>query len=418
MKNVANTIEDLLEILAGLQGQSKMQIESSDATIMYSIARQSFKGTALTDRQYALMKEKLQTYRDQFTALDYDFDRAIDALRQPLRHIDRSKYIKLVSHSDTVGPDGIYESYKNDWKWIKVRFPFSKTLIIDVQSIRHKQNEYYHEKGSHEHYFYFNESNVVQIISTFKNKNFEIDRLLLDYYEKVKLFDNERVYAPGIVDFKFNNIHPKAQELAVQELGEPCTDNILKYKDRANVYGIRYFDSSLESALANTSTITRKVVERKSQQVFASTNKWSFDQVVVMLHELDRFPLVIFLNEADPADQLVQTHQAFKNLFEPHEMSVQFRLSSDKDDIFNLYIKEHGLNSPVDKDTKIVYTSVDKLNKPLLQSECKPRTAILLNSLRFNLKIDAWLTEFDLIVHHDENISQFARYRRDAITEV
>ena len=58
MKNVANTIEDLLEILAGLQGQGQIQIDPNDATIMHSVARQTFKGTALTDRQYNLMKEK------------------------------------------------------------------------------------------------------------------------------------------------------------------------------------------------------------------------------------------------------------------------------------------------------------------------------------------------------------------------
>ena len=172
MKNVANTIEDLLEILAGLQGHCKMQINSSDANIMHSIARQVFKETALTDRQFALMKEKLQVYRDQFTALDYDFDKAVETLRQPLRHIDRSKYIKIVDTLDVYG-ELPYEAHKKKWKWIKVRFPFSKKTILLLYNIPKK--DYHHNKGSHEHCYKLTEQNIYNVIKCFKDKEFEID---------------------------------------------------------------------------------------------------------------------------------------------------------------------------------------------------------------------------------------------------
>lgn len=52
-------LEDCLEHLAGLrESPVKFTIEKTDATIMNSIARQCFKGMALTDRQSALMHEK------------------------------------------------------------------------------------------------------------------------------------------------------------------------------------------------------------------------------------------------------------------------------------------------------------------------------------------------------------------------
>jgi len=418
MKNAANTIEDLLEILAGLQGQAKMQIEPSDATIMHSIARQSFKGTALTDRQFALMKEKLQTYRDQFTALDYDFDRAIDALRQPLRHIDRTKYIKLVSHSDMLGPNQVYESYKNNWKWIKIRFPFTKKLIVDLQSIRHKQNEYYHEKGSHEHYFLLNERNVYNIINTFKNKNFEIDQEILNYYNKVKQFEDQKTYNSNITNFKLNNLHPRALELALNDLGQPNADNIIKYKDRAKLYGIDFFDEELNTQLLKTNELTRKIVIREDSTIFVSKKEWTFDNLVSTLTELDRYPLVILINEDNAYNDLSSTHKCFKNIFHHSQISVNFRLSSTNNKGFNEYIKEYQLNSPVDKNTKIVYTSIDKLNKPLLQSECNPTTVLLLESRRVHSKVGWWLNDFDLIIHYDEEMSQFSRIRNKSFVGI
>ena len=77
---------------------------------------------------------------------------------------------------------------------------------------------------------------------------------------------------------------------------------------------------------------------------------------------------------------------------------------------FNEYIKEYGLNSPVDKNTKIVYTSIDKLNKPLLESDCNPRAILLLESRRVQMKVTSWLEQFDLVIHYDEEMSQFTRY--------
>ena len=89
-------IEDCLEAASGLHNTNFITIDNSDKTIMHSIARQVFKGTALTDKQFALMQEKLVKYKDQFENLDCDFEFIITQLRQPLRQIDRSKYIKVI----------------------------------------------------------------------------------------------------------------------------------------------------------------------------------------------------------------------------------------------------------------------------------------------------------------------------------
>ena len=89
-----NTVEDCLEILAGFRKESdNFSLMKEDYTIMHSIARQVFKGTALTDRQLALMQKKLPAYKDQFDNADIPLE--LVKLRKPLRSINREKYIKL-----------------------------------------------------------------------------------------------------------------------------------------------------------------------------------------------------------------------------------------------------------------------------------------------------------------------------------
>lgn len=415
MKNVANTIEDLLEILAGLQGQSKMQIESSDATIMYSVARQTFKGTALTDRQYALMKEKLQTYRDQFTALDYEFDIAIETLRHPLRNIDRSKYIKIVNHEDAIGSKRVYESYKAKWQWIKIRFPFSKKLITDLQSMKIDENEHMHDKGSHEHFFLLNEKNLHSIIKTFKDKNFDIESKLLEIYTQLDNL-NEYDHVPCVHNNTLKNLVPAAQKYLETDLGSYTAENAFLYQDRSRLYGLRFIDSQIDYSFC--SILSSKIAKRTKSKILVKPEEFNFDQLVNSLLQLKRFPVVILLNDKDPYSNLHDTYQSFRNIIDSSEVSVQFRLPSNESGGFNEYISENNLNNKVDKNTKLVYTIQDKLNKPLLQSDCFPKTIMLLESTRVNHRVDLWLDQFDLVIHYDNNVSQMMRFQKQGIQEI
>ena len=410
MKHKAETIEDLLEMLAGMRTGAKIDIESSDATIMYSIARQVFKGTPLTDRQFALMQEKLQAYKPQFLLYKQDFDSAVQTLRQPLRQIDRSKYIKIVDNA-VVYQNVPYERYKESWNWIKVRFPFSKKLIVDLQSIVCPHSEKLHEKGSHEHFFMLNEKNAYNIVKTFKDKNFEIDQKLLDYYEKVAALQ-ETDHLPCVENMQLKNLHSNGVKSIEQELGELTSDNIVLYKDRSLLYGINYFDDALAKSLNEYSTLTQKIVTRESPAVFVNKKSWTLDSVVQSITELERYPLVILLDEDMPFDTLIQTHKHFKNIIPADQISVLLRLESSKSNGFNEYIKEQGLNSPVDNNTKIVYISREKINKPLMKSECNPKTMLMLQSQRVHTKLSYWSEDFDLIIHYDDEVSSMLKYTR------
>jgi hypothetical protein len=407
MKNVANTIEDLLEILAGLQGQSKLQIDPNDATIMHSVARQTFKGTALTDRQYNLMKEKLANYKLQFTALDYDFDRSVDSLRQPLRHIDRSKYVKIVSTAEVYGATKVYESYKQNWKWIEVRFPFAKKLITKIHSMANVR-DYYHEKGSHRHFFKLNEKNTLNVIEAFKDSEFQIDEELLEFYDKIKLIQScEDSYIPSIVNNELKNLNPRAVELAQDEIGLLDKETLIKYIDRRNRYGIVNFE---QPVLAGR--LSEKIALRTKSDMLFKPSEYRLDEVLSAVEELDRYPILVILDENHADEQLYKIYNFYKDFLPAEQQSVLFRLDSERNNEFNQMVKEFKLNNWVDKNTKVVYISNNKVPKVLFKSDFEPITAFAFDS-RPNRNIDNFINNrCDLIVFYDEELSPIRRYSR------
>lgn len=413
MDNKTCTTEDCLELLVGLKEQASFQIESSDQTILRSIAKQVFGGIALTDRQYDLIKQKLIKYKDQFLSLGYDVDLAVDNLRMPLREIDRKKFVTIVDHSETLKANEVYETYKEKWKWIKVRFPFSKKLILIIEEINSKipKSKYHHNKGTHEHYFFLSEKTIYEVVKQFKDKSFIIDEQLLSMYEKLETMkDNKENYIPGIYNFKLRNLNDRAVNYMLSSLGEPSIETLALYKDRQESFGLHYFDQlDLEESVAQLSTLSKKIVKRTKTNVFVHQEKYTINSVAEAILELGRFPLIVILPSTDPLSHLHVVHSAFSGFIENTDVSVLFRLDNKTNSEFNDYIKKHNLNSPLDNNTKIVYISNDNIPKPLLMSDWKPSVALMLSSSRSHTRVNTYCEALDLVIHYDKEPSIMLR---------
>lgn len=382
-------LEDCLEYLTGLrQAPVEFTIEKTDATIINSIARQVFKGTALTDRQSALMHEKLQKYRDQFINLDWDFDYAVNQLRQPLRHIDRSKYIKIVDDR------------------MEIRFPFRKTEIMLVQEVANQTPESYsHQKGSHTHYFKINESNILRLLDNFINKDFEIDQELVDLYKEMKsIHSSPQDYLSGVLDAKLINIHSRLSPIIKDEIGDPTTENVVQFVDRRFRYGLNHIDVVESNSLAS------KIASRKDSSYHSKPSLESTSDILGALWDLNRFPLLVVLDD-NVEDQLYELANYYRDILNPQEQSVLFRLE-DKDAGFNQLIKDRKLNNWVDKSTKIVYINKSKLPKLLVNNEWKPSAAISFSSSQDRF-VNSYISfNCDLIVYREEVMSLFRRHSR------
>ena len=385
-------LEDCLEHLAGLrESPVKFTIEKTDATIMNSIARQCFKGMALTDRQSALMQEKLQTYRDQFINLDWDFDYAVNQLRQPLRSIDRSKYIKVEDNS------------------IVVRFPFNKTDIVYVQEAANKCQEYHHQKGTHVHHFAYNERNILNLLDRFTKKDFVIDEELLHVYDTVKeIYNNPIEYLSGIDDdYNLININPTLALTIQKEVGESSAENFTKLYDRRFRYGFNHVANLDQSR----NELAHEIASRKDKTYHSVPSIESTDCILTALWELDRFPLLVVLDPIHAEEQLYTFANHYRDILDPQEQSVLFR-SEEKDAGFNQLIKDRKLNNWVDKTTKVVYISKSKLPKLLVKNEWKPSAAFSFSS-SMDRFVDSYVSfNCDLIVYREEHMSPMRRHSR------
>jgi hypothetical protein len=376
MKLEINTCEDCLSLLTGiaiprkvgrgvnLHFDTQYTIEKSDMTILNSIAKQLSKEVPLTDRQYELVKEKLSTYKDQFTKNNnINVEEISKTLKYPLRSIDRSHWVKILDYDDK--------------EVIGIRFPFNKKIISLLDDIKRLQGVTNYKVKDHTHIFDPTPHNiykVVEIALRYVTK-FEIQSDILEAYSILQNFlDNRQDHVPGIYNGVLKNLSDSAVISLKNDVGELDEHSLALYFDRRHLYGIHRFDKQdLEKSLFNYSELSNKIIKRETSGVMIDISR-PFDQLVDSLFELKRFPLLIILDEKTAHDDLVTTYKSFFNVIDPKHISVLFR--KDGADPFNEYVKDKNINNPVDKHTKIVYINNTKLPKPLLQADWKHKAVM------------------------------------------
>jgi hypothetical protein len=385
-------IEDCLEYLAGMrESLATFTIEKTDHTIMTSIARQVFKGTALTDRQFALMQEKLANYKQQFVEAGVDnFEYVIEQTRQPLRQIDRSKYIKIVDNT------------------IVIRFPFKKSDIILIDEFATVNEGYLHRPGSHEHEFDYNEYNVLNLLDRFSKKDFIIDEELLEVYEKIKVITNNQTeHLSGIANKQLINIRPALASHISNEVGELSDETFIQFIDRRFSYSFDYIDNNIE----NTPTLEYKIASRETPTYQSKPSIESTDSILSALWKLNRFPLLVILDKLYAENQLYELANYYRDIIDPEEQSVLFRLE-DASAGFNQLVKDRKLNNWVDKNTKVVYISKDKLPKLLINNEWKPSATFSYTSSTDRFVNNYVSFNCDLIVYREEDMSLMRRHSK------
>ena len=380
-----HTIEDCLEILAGFRKESDdFSLMKEDYTIMHSIARQVFKGTALTDRQLALMQTKLLAYTDQFDKVDIPLE--LNNLRNPIRSINREKYIRLKDNE------------------IKIRFPFKKSDIILINEISHKAEGYRHQKGSHEHFFEYNETNILNLLDRFNQKSFSIDKELFEVYHEIKHMEQQKDrYVPGIYNMKIKNVSDTLLALMKNDVGELSADTFLKHADRRFKYGLEHIE------FEDPNSVEELIAFRKDIVYESKPSEQPLETLLGSLWNLDRFPMLVILDKDQAETQLHSMLTYYRDILNSDQQSVLFRLD-DKNSGFNQLVKDRKVNNWVDKSTKVVYISKDKLPKLLVNCEWQPTVALCFDSA-VDKSVNIFINNIcDLVIFREEYLSPFRRH--------
>ena len=406
MFNKNLTIEDFVEVLVGYQEHNcehKFVIQKSDFNLLTSLGRQTLREIPYTDRQYALVKDKLLAYVDQFESNGFtDIQSNFKNLRMPLREIDRSRWIR-------------FETTSNG-DMIAVRFTFQKKLISALQKLA---NSDHYDKLKKTHYFTYNEINLHSIVSALADKGFEVQPELQEKYEILEMMNkNKKDYIPGIYSLSLKNLNEKAINYMVSTIGdEPNISNLAKYRDRESLFGIKHFDQAdLDNSINMYTTLSQKIIRRTNSKVLIDPTEYPFDRVAESLLELSRYPILVVLNDQNDFDNLTKVYQSFRNIFNGDDFCTLYRKDNNTPDniAFNNYIKENKLNNSLALSSKVVYTSISKMSKVLLQSEWKPQCSLFMGSMRSN-NLDPYINELDLVIHYDVESSQFVRFRHGGI---
>lgn len=408
------TVEDYIEILSGLHSTSvDVKLVKSDYNLINSLGRQTVKGIAYTDRQFELAKNKILFYKDELENNGITVNDSINNLRLPLRQIDRSRWIRI---TDRLGDDAVYESTMSPF--IAIRFSFQKKLIsaLDRLSRTIGSKPYHYDKINKIQYFQYSEKNLYEIVNAFKDKNFELDDTVKQLMEDIEYMkNNKESYVPGIYGLKLKNLHKNAIKYIISDAGKPTIDNLALYKDREKLYGISHFDThDLDISINKLTPLSQTIVRRDRRTIFINNKEAPFDRVTESILELNRYPVLVVLNEQNDFDNMHIVYKSFVNIFPSEDFCVLYRKSNDNIDNthFNQYIKDNNINNSLAKDSKIVYTNTSKMSKTLLKSEWKPRCAILMGSVH-TFKINNYLDELDLVIHYDSEMTPFRQYRDD-----
>ena len=399
MNNAADTIEDCLDLLLGFKGNHTFEVESSDFNFLASIAKQTHKGTGLTDRQYNAVKQKLENYRSQFESREYNLDRAVERVRLPLRSIDRSRWIRIVERENSL--------------YIGVRFVFQKTLISKIEQLKKVSLDSDYDAEHKIHYFDFTEINAFKIISLFKDvENFEIQPQLWEFYEKLEhMKRNKKDYVPGVYNYDLKNLSDKCLDYAISSIGQPNQDNLYRYYDQKELFGLKHFDDQhLSDSMRQLTSLSQKIANRSKLQILVDSKAYTVDQLAESVLELYRFPLLVVLNKRNCYNELSSFHRAFHGIIHNESCSVLFRQDTNNGSDFNQYIHANNLNNRVDSTTKIVYISSDKIPKPLLRSDWAPSAAVT-TYCGYNVgKVSHLLNALDLVIHYDDVVSPWKRH--------
>ncbi len=397
MTNVEN-IEDLLEVVLGKHNH-EFVLKNVDVTLLHSFDRQISKDVALTDRQHDLLYKKLEIYKNQFIKNNIrNWRGALQNTRSPLREIDRSKYITVVEKDNIVGHDRSYNNLK-EGNYIKIRFPFNKKHISKLEScfVKTKRTEYFHQKNSHEHYFYFKPRVCYDLVKKFPTWN--TDKIIIDTAKEVeKIVTNKQGYIPYYDNDEFFNIKTEI----VNELQKLSNEKLVS--DKSIRYGF-FLDNNKKEV-----TLLDKIAYRKEPTVLADQNKYNISDVTDALNHFDRYPIIVCLDKDNSFQQLNEIYYGFSKYIPNELQSILFRIeSSDKINVhLNEFVKDKKLNNWVDNKTKIVYIEKTKLPKVLLKSSFKPKTAFSKSSLRPNKLVANYIGfNCDLIIYNDTDLSSF-----------
>jgi hypothetical protein len=386
MHNTTDFIEEMLWHITAIKYG---HIDQKDEKFLNSVARQTIRGTPLTKRQFDVLALILGKHENYLNQQGFNFYFAVTQRKLGLRTVDKSRWIRYNATSNT----------------FDVRFTFSMRIMKVFEPLRPLAGVFQLKSDSNIHSFVATSSNIKTVVSALIDKDFEIDDVIKSHYDKIMEMENNLTdFMPCITpDYKFSNVHENAIRSLEERFGKLCDKNVHLYQDRNDMYGIGHIPANvMTESYKHNSLLTLNIAARYKKHIQIAPEDFTLKELFESLVALKRFPLLLIIDEDNALEQLQLTYKELRKCCNPEEISVMFRTNNAQ---FNDLVRETKLNSPVDKNTKVVYINKGRLPKPLLQQGWKPECALMLYSSRVHSNISGFTALLDLVIHYDESVS-------------
>jgi hypothetical protein len=348
-------IEDLVISLT----YSNISMNAWDQKLVHSFYDQITQGSGFTEKQSTLAIKTLQRHAamlSSFIKQDISAFLKNPVFRLPIRKISNAKKMSIVPHP-------VYT------RIITAAFPYSDATVDKIRKSKDDTGFAQWNKEEKAWNFALSENSLQLLMELFDLSEFEIDNDLAELFQQViNIHADMEKYIPMLV---IENMVPKIVNSA-SNMPELTTTDMLHSIFEARRRGISTWDDTISNFLESdeVDSITRDFLKTDLGESFHIDSE---------IHDISC--LASFVKHMGPClvvipggSELDTTRDAYDFLsstgIKNNEMSVMFRLPSGPTEIFNKFVKDNELNSPITEDTKIVFVS-SKLPKPVLKSKIK-----------------------------------------------
>jgi len=365
-------IEDLI---IALTTSRLVTVNPFDSKIVHSFQDQISRGSGLTEKQEALAIKILKRQTSKLNAvLSKDIS---PFLENPVFRLTR-RTVVLTKHINIVP----YETYG---KAVKLTFPFNESLLNKIREEKSKLN-YANWDSDQKSWIFSLDERTLNFISTLINdESFVVDEEFENYKNQiVEIKNNLEQYVPMVKisgeTVEFLNVYHK--------IPQPTNSNIIENLFNARRYGIFTWDEEIENSTEwkNTNQVVKDFLQSDPGQEFSvNLEKNTISNIQEIVKYLNP---VLFIIPGGTELEKLQLSLEFLNSIgiSKDEISVLFRLPTETGGIFNNYIREQELNSPVTEKTKAVFIS-SKVPKTILEKQLKFNCVVSFNFYNIHYSI-------------------------------
>lgn len=380
------TIEELVLYMTTLG----VKCNRWDTNVVASFYDQIHRKSGFTEKQAALALKLVNRYSGQLTTLlGQDIQQYLDCpqYKFPHRSVNTIKSLSMID----------YPMYG---RAIKVEFPYREDTLALIRKSR-ESLDFAHWDGEYKAWiFSVSEDNLTFLNRLVEQEAFVCDQEVQSYMSQIStiLQDFEQhvptlVFDQGMPQYK--NVSPALPRLQ--------TTTVLEAVFESRRAGIYAWDETINHQLDNQSInpITREFLNLDPGESFhVNSETVDMSSLTDIVKHLSPCLFVI-----PGSNELETTQCAYDFLkqagFADEEMSVMFRLPSDRHQQFNQFVRTHNLNSPITDATKIVFISC-KLPKTVVKSNMKFNCII-------NLGFESAHYTTKAFIRNHENLVNFSK---------